>query len=104
MIPTIVRLGNSGLKVSKIILGTMQYGNPKWQSWVLGEEDAIKHVKAAYVNIQKFTNLVASAVWLLVMMPGYKHLILVIIYFFELFTSECRIDVHKANIYSNGER
>ncbi|KAF8556150.1 aryl-alcohol dehydrogenase [Imleria badia] len=37
-----VRLGNSGLKVSKIILGTMQY------DWVLGEEEAIKHIKAAY--------------------------------------------------------
>lgn len=50
-----VRLGNSGLKVSKIILGTMQYGDPKWQPWVLGEEDAIKHIKAAYdAGIQTF--------------------------------------------------
>lgn len=43
----VVRLGNSGLKVSKIILGTMQYGSPEWQDWVLGEEEAIKHIKAA---------------------------------------------------------
>ncbi|KAF8135741.1 aryl-alcohol dehydrogenase [Boletus edulis] len=43
-----VRLGNSGLKVSKIILGTMQYGTSEWQDWVLGEEEAIKHIKAAY--------------------------------------------------------
>ncbi|KAF9244892.1 aryl-alcohol dehydrogenase [Melanogaster broomeanus] len=43
-----VRLGNSGLKVSKIILGTMQYGTKEWQDWVLGEDEAIKHIKAAY--------------------------------------------------------
>jgi aryl-alcohol dehydrogenase-like predicted oxidoreductase len=40
-------LGKSGLKVSKIILGTMQYGDPAWQGWVLGEEEAIKHIKFA---------------------------------------------------------
>ncbi|KAL1715783.1 NADP-dependent oxidoreductase domain-containing protein [Schizophyllum commune] len=43
-----VRLGNSGLKVSKIILGCMSYGSPEWQQWVLGEEEGIKHIKAAY--------------------------------------------------------
>jgi len=50
-----VRLGNSGLKVSKIILGTMQYGSSDWQKWVLGEEEAIKHIKYAYdAGIQTF--------------------------------------------------
>ncbi|KAI0669361.1 aryl-alcohol dehydrogenase [Trametes maxima] len=50
-----VRLGNSGLKVSKIILGCMSYGSPGWQEWVLGEEEAIKHIKYAYDNgIQTF--------------------------------------------------
>ncbi|KAI9066907.1 Aldo/keto reductase [Trametes sanguinea] len=43
-----VRLGNSGLKVSKIILGCMSYGSPEWQGWVLGEEEALKHIKYAY--------------------------------------------------------
>ncbi|KAI0689015.1 aryl-alcohol dehydrogenase [Cytidiella melzeri] len=43
-----VRLGNSGLKVSKIILGTMQYGSSAWQDWILEEEEAIKHIKFAY--------------------------------------------------------
>ncbi|PFH46661.1 hypothetical protein AMATHDRAFT_69408 [Amanita thiersii Skay4041] len=43
-----VRLGNSGLKVSKIILGCMTFGTPEWQPWVLPEEEAIKHIKAAY--------------------------------------------------------
>ena len=44
---TVVRLGKSGLKVSRIILGTMQYGDKGWQEWVLGEEEAIKHIKIA---------------------------------------------------------
>ncbi|KAI0328027.1 Aldo/keto reductase [Cubamyces sp. BRFM 1775] len=43
-----VCLGNSGLKVSKIILGCMSYGDPKWQGWVLNEEEGIKHIKFAY--------------------------------------------------------
>ncbi|CDO72523.1 hypothetical protein BN946_scf184983.g6 [Trametes cinnabarina] len=43
-----VRLGNSGLKVSKIILGCMSYGDSKWADWVLDEEEAIKHIKFAY--------------------------------------------------------
>ncbi|KAH8980538.1 Aldo/keto reductase [Lactarius akahatsu] len=43
-----VRLGKSGLKVSRIILGMMSYGDPHWQRWVLGEKEAIEHVKFAY--------------------------------------------------------
>jgi aryl-alcohol dehydrogenase-like predicted oxidoreductase len=34
----LVRLGSTGLKVSKICLGTMTYGSPKWRDWVLDEE------------------------------------------------------------------
>ncbi len=34
------RLGKSGLKVSRICLGMMSYGDPKWRDWVLPEEDA----------------------------------------------------------------
>lgn len=51
-----VRLGNSGLKVSKIILGTMQYGHRGWMGWVLeDEEEAFKHIKYAYDHgIQTF--------------------------------------------------
>ncbi|KAF8869461.1 NADP-dependent oxidoreductase domain-containing protein [Mucidula mucida] len=43
-----VRLGSSGLKVSKLILGCMSYGNPGYQSWILPEEEGFKHIKAAY--------------------------------------------------------
>ncbi|KAF8603030.1 Aldo/keto reductase [Ceratobasidium sp. AG-I] len=50
-----VRLGNSGLKISQIILGMMSYGDPRWQGWLLGEEEGIAHVKAAYeLGIQTF--------------------------------------------------
>ncbi|KAF8069931.1 aryl-alcohol dehydrogenase [Lyophyllum atratum] len=51
-----VRLGNSGLKVSKIILGTMQYGSSEWQKWVIDDEaEAIKHIKFAYdAGVQTF--------------------------------------------------
>jgi aryl-alcohol dehydrogenase-like predicted oxidoreductase len=33
-----VRLGTTGLKVSRICLGTMTYGTPTWRPWVLDEE------------------------------------------------------------------
>jgi len=33
----------------------MQYGSPEWQAWLLPEEEAIKHIKAAYeAGIQSF--------------------------------------------------
>lgn len=41
-------LGNSGLKVSKIILGTMGYGSSQWQDWVLDEEDSLPLIEHAY--------------------------------------------------------
>ncbi|KAJ6486442.1 Aldo/keto reductase [Mycena vitilis] len=44
-----VRLGNSGLKVSKIILGCMGYGSPEWEPWVLGQDECNEHIKFAYV-------------------------------------------------------
>jgi len=32
-----VRLGSTGLKVSRLCLGTMTYGTPQWRPWVLEE-------------------------------------------------------------------
>jgi aryl-alcohol dehydrogenase (NADP+) len=32
-----IRLGSTGLKVSRICLGTMTYGTPEWRPWVLDE-------------------------------------------------------------------
>ena len=33
-------LGRTGLAVSRLALGCMSYGDPKWRSWVLPEEDS----------------------------------------------------------------
>ena len=42
-----VRLGQTGLKVSRICLGTMTYGSPKWRDWVLEEEASRPFIKRA---------------------------------------------------------
>lgn len=44
------RLGKSGLKVSKIILGCMSFGTSQWEGspWVLDEEESLKVIKAAW--------------------------------------------------------
>lgn len=42
-----VNLGKSGLKVSRLCLGMMSYGNPKWRPWVLDEEAGRPFVKRA---------------------------------------------------------
>lgn len=50
-----VRLGKSGLKISKIVLGCMSYGDSNWQEWVLGEKEGIEQIKFAYEHgIQTF--------------------------------------------------
>ena len=41
------RLGKTGLKVSRICLGTMTYGSPNWRDWVLGEEESRPFIKRA---------------------------------------------------------
>lgn len=45
-----IRLGKSGLKVSKIILGCMSFGSSEWEGspWVLDEEESLKVIKAAW--------------------------------------------------------
>jgi 1-deoxyxylulose-5-phosphate synthase len=43
----LVRLGNTGLKVSRICLGTMTYGDPKWRDWVLDEAASRPFIKRA---------------------------------------------------------
>lgn len=42
-----VRLGNTGLRVSRICLGMMSFGDPTWRSWVLDEEAARPLVRQA---------------------------------------------------------
>jgi len=48
-----VNLGKTGLKVSRLCLGMMTYGSPKWRDWVLDEEAArplIKHAIEGGIN------------------------------------------------------
>ncbi|KAF7957523.1 hypothetical protein EAE96_003100 [Botrytis aclada] len=42
------RLGNSGLKISKVIFGAMSFGSSEWQDWVLDEDEALPLLKHAY--------------------------------------------------------
>ena len=41
------RLGRSGLKASRICLGTMTYGSTKWRDWVLEEEESRPFIQRA---------------------------------------------------------
>ena len=40
-------LGSTGLKVSRICLGTMTYGSKKWREWVLEEEESRPFIRRA---------------------------------------------------------
>ena len=42
-----VNLGKTGLKVSRLCLGMMSYGDKKWREWVLDEKEALPFVKRA---------------------------------------------------------
>src|SRR5215813_440233 len=42
-----VNLGSTGLKVSRICLGTMTYGSKRWREWVLEEEESRPFIQKA---------------------------------------------------------
>ncbi|KAG0231966.1 hypothetical protein BGW41_001984 [Actinomortierella wolfii] len=42
------RLGKTGLRVSRICLGTMSFGHKDWNNWALEEEDSLPIIKKAY--------------------------------------------------------
>jgi 1-deoxyxylulose-5-phosphate synthase len=42
-----VRLGSTGLKVSRLCLGTMTYGSKKWREWVLDEQESMPFFRRA---------------------------------------------------------
>lgn len=42
-----VRLGTTGLEVSRLTLGCMTYGDPNWRSWILDEEASRAHFRKA---------------------------------------------------------
>lgn len=43
-----VSLGSSGLKVSRVCLGTMTYGSKNWRKWVLEEKASRPFIKRAF--------------------------------------------------------
>lgn len=53
-----VRLGGTGLEVSKVCLGMMSYGDPGWQPWVLPGDEAEGFVRQA---LDKGVNFFDSA-------------------------------------------
>lgn len=42
-----VNLGKTGLKISRLCLGTMTYGSRQWREWVLPEEESRPFIKRA---------------------------------------------------------
>jgi aryl-alcohol dehydrogenase (NADP+) len=42
-----LRLGSTGLKVSRLCLGTMTYGSSRWRPWVLDETESLPFFKRA---------------------------------------------------------
>ncbi len=42
-----VRLGSTGVQVSRLCLGTMTYGSSKWRPWVLDDEQSRPLIRAA---------------------------------------------------------
>jgi aryl-alcohol dehydrogenase (NADP+) len=42
-----IRLGKTGLQVSRLCLGTMTYGTPEWRPWVLDEEASLPFLRRA---------------------------------------------------------
>jgi aryl-alcohol dehydrogenase-like predicted oxidoreductase len=58
-------LGTSGLKVSKIILGCMSYGDRRWAPWVKNREESLPLLKAAFdagVNTWDTANMYSNGV------------------------------------------
>lgn len=43
-----VNLGRTGIKVSRLCLGCMTYGSPKWREWVLDEEQSRPFFRRAW--------------------------------------------------------
>ena len=46
-----IRLGQTSLKVSRLCMGMMTYGDPKWRPWVLPAADARRGVKRGVAGL-----------------------------------------------------
>jgi predicted aldo/keto reductase-like oxidoreductase len=58
-----VRLGSSGLKVSRLCLGTLTYGTPKWRPRVLDEAASRPFIKCAIEHGANFFDTAETAAW-----------------------------------------
>jgi 1-deoxyxylulose-5-phosphate synthase len=60
-----VRLGQSGLKVSRLCLGTMNMGTPRWKPWIFDEvqsEPIVRHALEAGVNFIDLADFYSTGV------------------------------------------
>ncbi len=60
-----VRLGNTGLKVSRLCFGTMTYGAKSWREWVLEEHDSKPFYRRAWeagINFYDTANMYSLGV------------------------------------------
>jgi 1-deoxyxylulose-5-phosphate synthase len=60
-----VRLGQSGLKVSRLCLGTMNMGTPRWKPWIFDEaqsEPIVRHALDAGVNFIDLADFYSTGV------------------------------------------
>jgi aryl-alcohol dehydrogenase-like predicted oxidoreductase len=60
-----VNLGTTGLKVSRLCLGTMTYGTPEWRPWILSEDDSRPFIREALesgINFFDTANMYSNGV------------------------------------------
>src|SRR2546423_143370 len=60
-----VNLGRTGLKVSRLCLGTMTYGTSQWRPWILDEEESrpfIREAVEAGINFFDTANMYSHGV------------------------------------------
>ena len=60
-----VRLGQSGLQVSRLCLGTMNMGTPRWKPWIFDEaqsEPIVRHALEAGVNFIDLADFYSTGV------------------------------------------
>jgi 1-deoxyxylulose-5-phosphate synthase len=60
-----VRLGQSGLKVSRLCLGTMNMGTPHWKPWIFDEaqsEPIVRHALEAGINFIDLADFYSTGV------------------------------------------
>ncbi|KAI9725626.1 MAG: hypothetical protein M1828_002911 [Chrysothrix sp. TS-e1954] len=70
------QLGKSGLRVSVPILGAMSIGDKRWAPWVLGEDEALPLLKAAYdkgINTWDTANVYSNGVSEEIIGKAIKH-------------------------------